>query len=326
MTGRVITIEPSWESFREAARRLLADGVSPKELIWVESGGAATEQLGLLDASSERPPPSSIASARVPKAFVELGEVVACHREPVAWPWLYRVLWRVASGERNLLRDPADADMVVLNGMERAIRRDSHKMKAFVRFRTVEDPEGDRFVAWFEPKHRIVRRTAPFFMRRFPSMRWSILTPDECAHWDSEELSFTPGLSRDAAPNTDALEEAWLTYYAHTFNPARVRVQAMRAEMPVYYWRNMPEAMAIPNLLRAAPSRVRAMIESGIRAAPTAREMLDGSGAGESSAGNRVGDGRRRSQDPEDAPLRKATAARDPSGVPVPLDQLGVTA
>jgi hypothetical protein len=46
-----------------------------------------------------------------------------------------------------------------------------------------------------------------------------------------------------------------------TFNPARVRTNAMRAEMPVRYWRNLPEAAQIGDLVRDAPARVKRMVE-----------------------------------------------------------------
>jgi len=255
---RQARIEPDWESFRSAARGLLAAGVAPDHVEWQECDDAQAE-MALLTAAT--PAPAAAARALIPRAFLELGETCACHRAPAAWPWLYRVLWRITRGERALLEDAADPDVVMLTRMQRAVRRDTHKMTAFVRFRAVQDDEGERFIAWFEPQHRIIRLTAPFFERRFPAMRWSILTPDTCVHWDGTALSFTAGVSRSHAPTADALEEFWLTYYAHTFNPARVRTRAMRAEMPVHYWKNLPEAAAIPQLLRDAPVRVRDMIE-----------------------------------------------------------------
>ena len=142
--------------------------------------------------------------------------------------------------------------------MHRSVRRASHKMKAFVRFRLVEGT--DAYVAWFEPSHDIVERTAPFFARRFASMRWSILTPYRCAHWDGEPLAFTEGLTRADAPAEDVLEDLWRTYYANIFNPARLNGRAMRAEMPIKYWQNLPEARVIAELRASAPARVRAML------------------------------------------------------------------
>ena len=57
------------------------------------------------------------------------------------------------------------------------------------------------------------------------------------------------------------MEEMWRTYYANIFNPARVKVHAMQAEMPKKYWRNLPEATLIPTLLREAPRRVETMMK-----------------------------------------------------------------
>ncbi len=135
-------------------------------------------------------------------------------------------------------------------------------MRAFVPFRTVaaEDGGAPWYVAWFEPAHHIVEANAPFFRDRFASMRWSILTPDRCAHWDGSTILFTAGLTRDKAPSADAVEPLWRQYYAHIFNPARLKVHAMQKEMPKRYWQNLPEAGLIPDLLRQAPSRVQTML------------------------------------------------------------------
>ena len=146
--------------------------------------------------------------------------------------------------------------------MEKAVRRDMHKMTAFLRFRRIEDESGEHFVAWFEPEHFILRRISDFFVSRFAAMRWSILTPQGAMHWDGTELTFSAGVSHKDAPAGDALEDWWRTYYRATFNPARANVQAMRAEMPKKYWRNMPETDLIPGLLAEAENRTREMVDS----------------------------------------------------------------
>jgi DNA polymerase len=105
-----------------------------------------------------------------------------------------------------------------------------------------------------------VEHKAQFFVDRFASMQWSILTPDRCAHWDGEQLTFTAGVDKSQAPTKDNLEALWLTYYSNIFNPARVKVHAMHAEMPKKYWRNLPEAVVIPSLLQEAPRRVNEMV------------------------------------------------------------------
>jgi len=144
--------------------------------------------------------------------------------------------------------------------MVRSVRRDEHKMHAFVRFREIGRERSSRYVAWFEPEHHIVELAAPFFARRFADMPWSILTPDICAHWDGSVVSFTPGVPKSEAPTEDRLEETWRRYYASIFNPARLKVKAMEREMPKRYWRNLPEAQMIRPLIAQATRRTDTMI------------------------------------------------------------------
>jgi DNA polymerase len=120
--------------------------------------------------------------------------------------------------------------------------------------------EPETYVAWFEPAHRVTEAVAPFFAKRYANMRFSILTPDACAHWDTKALAFTPGADPADAPPEDALEDFWRTYYAAIFNPARLNPKAMQREMPKRYWRNLPEAALIPELIERAGSRTEAMV------------------------------------------------------------------
>jgi len=200
----------------------------------------------------------------VPKTFLADAKAAICHRDPTRFDLLYRLLWRVQR-KRGLLANAVDPDVYRLHGLIKAIRRDVHKMHAFVRFRLVEDEDEETFVAWFEPEHRITERAAPFFMRRFANMRWSILTPDRCAHWDCEALSFTEGTARSRAPDGDELEDLWRGYFRSTFNPARLKVKAMTSEMPKKYWKNLPEADLISPMIASA----RALEAQMVAAEPT---------------------------------------------------------
>jgi uracil-DNA glycosylase len=137
-------------------------------------------------------------------------------------------------------------------------------MHAFVRFRLVADEDGgEHYVAWFEPEHHILRANAGFFVRRFANMRWSILTPAGSLHWDGEVLSEGPPAQRGDAPGGDPTEDLWRSYYASIFNPARLKIGAMLKEMPRKYWKNMPEAALIPELVAGAQKRESAMVAAG---------------------------------------------------------------
>ncbi|MFC3712384.1 UdgX family uracil-DNA binding protein [Sphingoaurantiacus capsulatus] len=259
--------DADFDGWRAAARALLAAEIPSDKIIWQVAGGQAD-----LLAEVPTPLPQATASFSVPRRFVELAESVICHRDPARFALLYQALRRLR-GSPKLFEDSADPLVHRLEAMAKSVGRDIHKMRAFVRFREIEEDSGTRFVAWFEPEHHIVRRNAGFFTRRFASMRWSILTPELCVHWDGDVLDFTPGATRADAPGGDPLEETWRTYYASIFNPARLKVKAMTKEMPKKYWRNMPETALVPSLIAAAGTRTTAMIAQA--ALPVADERYD---------------------------------------------------
>lgn len=246
----MIVAAPDFAAWRGAARALLAAEISPADVFFGDGTAPG------LFAADELPPVPAGAAFEVPRAFVALAESVGCHRDPQRWDRLYRALWRLTRGEPHLLDLATDDDVAWLLRAEKSVRRDTHKMKAFVRFRKV----GEHFVAWHRPDHRIVRRVAPFFRRRFPEMHWSILTPDESVTWNGEELHFGPGVPAKDAPPPDVLEGMWKTYYRATFNPARIKLKAMKRELPVRHWATLPETAIIPDLLAAAADRVSAMV------------------------------------------------------------------
>jgi len=264
-----IFIEPTFEAWRGQARALLAAGTHPDEVLWTEQG----VDVSLFPASETAGPPAA-SGPKVSAAFLDIARTAAAHTDPQRWAALYRVLWRLThGGERHLLAIPTDRDVRTVQEWCKAIGRDIHKMHAFVRFRLVGTDEAtgrEQFVAWFEPEHRIVRLAAPFFQKRFAGMDWSILTPHECVHWDGIALHFTPGVQRSAAPDEDALDELWRTYFRSIFNPARLKVKAMQAEMPKKYWKNLPEAELIPELIAGSAGRVAGMLEAEERPAKPA--------------------------------------------------------
>ncbi len=252
-----VPMEGMAQAWRDAARGLLAAGVPPGEMLWAE--GTADDLFAT--------PPVAAAGApvNVPRAFVALADKVAWHSDPERYALLYALLWRLRSCP-GLMSDRGDPAVAKLRQMEKAVRRDLHKMHAFVRFREIGAPTDTRrsFAAWFEPTHYITEPVAGFFARRFGDMDWTILTPHRSATFRSGTITFGPGGARPPLPD-DATEALWTTYFRNIFNPARLKVQAMQSEMPKKYWRNLPEAAAIPDLIARAEARARAMRD----AAPT---------------------------------------------------------
>jgi probable DNA metabolism protein len=256
MNTIVLKYQTDFDGWRQTARTLVLDGVSPADVIWSVEG----DEDELFASTGTTPqPPSSTETFNVPAKFPELARIAILHRDRERFAILYRLLWRLRS-HHDLLEVATDSDVSCVAAMARAVRRDEHKMHAFVRFREIGRERDAHYVAWFEPEHHIVELAAPFFARRFADMPWSILTPDLCAHWDGVAISFSPGVNKAEAPTSDRLEETWRRYYVAIFNPARLKVKAMQTEMPRKYWRNLPEASMIKPLIADAARVTDAMI------------------------------------------------------------------
>jgi DNA polymerase len=195
------------------------------------------------------------------------------HRDPSTHALLYRLLWRITHGERGVLDDAADPDVRTIAVRAKQVRNDIHRMHAFVRFRLVETDQGEHYIAWHAPDHFVLPAAAPFFVERFGAMRWSILTPDASAHWDRESLTFGPGVPRHQAPTEDALEDLWRTYYASTFNPARVNPKLHAQHVPARFRAAMPESSIIPALLEQASTRVDAMVDHAAAYVPATTSL-----------------------------------------------------
>ncbi|MFZ2995470.1 UdgX family uracil-DNA binding protein [Sphingobium sp.] len=257
-----------FEGWRDVARRLVLADVHPADVTW-QVGDApgdlfASDALPVIEARG--------AVFTVPRAFVDLAQSAILHRDNERFALLYALLCRVRA-RPGTMEDKADPLLRRVEALAKTVRRDIHKMRAFVRFREVAEEGGARFVAWFEPDHHIVRANAGFFARRFTTMCWSILTPDVSIHWDGEIVREGPGATRADAPGDDPVEALWKGYYAAIFNPARLKTGAMLSEMPRKYWRNLPEAALIPDLIAGAQQREAAMIATApLAEKPTGRQ------------------------------------------------------
>lgn len=248
--------ETDFDGWRTAARSLLAQGIAPEAVDWRVSDTSP----GLFDTPEFVSLHIPGRAFSVSRDFIQLCKTAILYRDPMRFGLLYRLLWRLQEVP-ELLQMSFDPDVIKARQMAQAVRRDLHKMKAFVRFREIKMQDQEpHFVAWFEPNHHIVKASAAFFSGRFTNMRWSILTPEICMHWDSHQLHYSQGASKADAPAEDADEVLWQSYYRSIFNPARLKVSAMLSEMPKKYWRNLPEAALIADLIANADQRKHTMI------------------------------------------------------------------
>jgi DNA polymerase len=253
-------IEPTYDSWHSKARALVITGIHPSQVTWTDS----TTAQPLLGELASAPPGHGKASTRlsVPRRFVEFATLAARHSSATRWGLLYRVLWRIVQGDRALIDNELDDDARQLRSLVRGVKEDVERMKAFVRFRSVGAQGEERFVAWHRPDYDVAALVAPHFARRYPNMRWSVFTPHATIHWDGYEVTAGPGVPESALPSEDsnrAAETLWRTYYAASFNPARVNESKLARDMPARFRAPLPEAEVIPPLLSGAHGRTEAM-------------------------------------------------------------------
>ncbi len=218
--------ETDFDGFRRAARPFLSRGIPPEDLRFHIDAGAPpraedpTATAG--DAPAVAPP------VRIGRALLETLALAIQHADPDRLELMYRLLWRMRE-RPTLQHDPLDDDVARVERMARTVRREQHKTKAFVRFRPITEPGRVEplHVAWFEPAHHVLEAVAPFFVQRFATSCFSILTPRRSLHWDGSSMHWADGAPRAAAPAADAGESLWLAYYASIFNPARLKLAAM---------------------------------------------------------------------------------------------------
>ncbi|GFD90119.1 hypothetical protein KUL152_23450 [Tenacibaculum sp. KUL152] len=239
----------------------MAQSIPPEKITW-QSSQCAQEEL-----FTSSPLPVTVSEApsnhRIPKSMLALFKLALCHQDPNRFALCYRVLWRVVFENKHLVRLKTDHDIMKLNALAKAVKRDAYKMSAFLRFREISTNEKEYFVAWYEPEHYSLELKLDFFQTRFKNMQWSIITPYRAAHWNTEQLILEDNPDKSVLPDDDRFEQYWLTYYANIFNPARLKKSAMLSSMPKKYWKNMPETQLIENMIKHSGTRARKMIIDG---------------------------------------------------------------
>ncbi|WP_188865429.1 UdgX family uracil-DNA binding protein [Pseudomonas asuensis] len=248
---RTVSFDGSFAGWRCIARQLLEQDVAPSEISW------QTEHLvGDLFAGTSEQPETVSSAIRVPKQLAELLSLAACYRHAQRWALLYRVLWRVVRGDQAAML-AGDEDGSELHRWAKAVRRETHHLHAFLRFKHRGEHSGNpQYVAWHEPAHDVLALAAPHFCNRMGNTSWLIATPEAVALWDGKTLAFKAPcpveLQALAKQQRDDGESLWLAYYASTFNPARANPKVMTGHMPKRFWKDLPEGPLIPALLSEA--------------------------------------------------------------------------
>lgn len=195
--------------FRAEVGLLLAHQVPPDAVHWQPDSAGNPAETQAPQASR----PRNVARAThaiIPASFSRLCEFVVLHRDADRFSLLYRLLWRLVH-EPGLRGDADDADMLRAQHMAHAVRRDIHKLKTSLAFRTLHDADGHAVqLACHETTHHVVETAALALAKRLPAPHWILLTPDCSVRCEAGRLAFGRGVVAADLPPADASDAQWL--------------------------------------------------------------------------------------------------------------------
>ncbi len=249
---QVLNCENDFARWRDQARQLLMQAVPPHAVVWEDQ-----DHRQLFSHTAPLAQPVVRPTPRIPPSLLAALQLAAQYRVAGRWNLLYRVLWRVAQGEREAML-AGDPDGSALQKRIKAVRREAHHLHAFVRFHPLEGRGGLDYLATHEPAHDVLASASLHFAERLGRQRWMIVSPSDAVWFDGEKLHYRQpcpvewtALAASVKDNNDPL---WQTYYTSIYNPARLNPKVMQGHMPLRFWAGLPEGRLIPLLV----SRTRA--------------------------------------------------------------------
>ena len=206
-----LATETDWAGWRKATRAFVLAGIPPEEITWTAGGPASAL-------------PETAGGFNLPRALVALAGLAIQAREPERFGLLYSLVWRVHAGEMAM-DHPDDPDLRLARRYALAVRAEAHRMRTHIRFLMASDESP---LGWYAPAHFVLEANAQLLARRWPAQRFSIITPDGSAHWDSTGLTFGAGL-RDPGDD-ETLLAWWEAHRAAVLQDARPGTSVPEAE------------------------------------------------------------------------------------------------
>lgn len=177
---------------------------------------------------------------------------------------LYRLIRaQLANPKYAVLFDYGNADALALNQWHKRIKREMHRMKAFVRF---AHHETGRYCASIAPDYDVLPLIARFFAQRYADQDWLIadskrgyavvyrhLNKQIDAHTPRiEMLSFDTELEalshEKLTPEEKFYQRLWQDYFHATNIKERLNKRLHQKHMPLRYWRYLTEKQSLISL------------------------------------------------------------------------------
>lgn len=164
---------------------------------------------------------------------------------------MLRFVYHVFASKANVEGDFSNSDVWNLRKAARIVKRESHRMKAFVRFKLTKD---GLYYALIEPDCNVLPLIKSHFKSRYADQRWLIYDAKRKygIYYDLETLSTvqlqfhvansaSANLKEICEEQEDFFQELWRRYFSSTNIEARKNLKLHLQHMPRRYWKNLIE-------------------------------------------------------------------------------------
>lgn len=143
-------------------------------------------------------------------------------------------------------RRPLDEAMLVIDQLAQQVRRESHRMLAFVRFEAQAD---GTYAATIAPDFNVLPLIGDHFVDRFPTQRWQIIDTHRrlSLAYDGHTLRLLENeASLEAAAQESGYQSLWQVYFHATNIPERRNLRLHLRHVPRRYWPYLTEKKPRP--------------------------------------------------------------------------------
>ncbi|QSB28465.1 TIGR03915 family putative DNA repair protein [Flavobacterium sp. CLA17] len=167
---------------------------------------------------------------------------------------MFRFASYVFSTTKNIEEDLSNNEVWNIRKAARITRRESHRMKAFVRFKLTKD---QLYYAIIEPECDVLPVIENHFVSRYADQRWLIYDAKRKygIYYDlekvstvelqfSNDLNSTKFLAEICDQEEAFFQNLWVQYFTHVNIESRKNTRLHLQHMPKRYWKNLTEKVA----------------------------------------------------------------------------------
>lgn len=157
----------------------------------------------------------------------------------------------VFDARQNIEEDYGNKYVLRISEIIRMVRREKHRMEAFVRFKKLQD---HTFYAAIEPDFNVLPLLGKHFKSRYADQRWIIydIRRNYGLYYDLHDIQYisldfatvTPDNVISAYNDEESLyQDLWRNYFKSANIPARKNTRLHMRHIPKRYWRHLTEKM-----------------------------------------------------------------------------------